>query len=72
MNDTETPMQTNSENISREALSIAEACAMAGIGRTKIYEAISGGKLPARKFGKRTLILRDDLRRFLESLPSAV
>jgi excisionase family DNA binding protein len=61
----------NSENVSREALSIAEACAMAGIGRTKIYEAIASGKLTARKCGKRTLILKDDLRRFLGSLPSA-
>jgi excisionase family DNA binding protein len=55
----------------REGLSIAEACAVAGIGRTKIYEAISDGTLTARKCGKRTLILRDDLRRFLGSLPSA-
>jgi excisionase family DNA binding protein len=55
--------------IAREGLSIAEACAMAGIGRTKIYRAISDGTLKARKFGKRTLILRDDLREFLSSLP---
>jgi len=55
----------------REGLSISEACAMAGIGRTKVYEAIATGSLKARKCGKRTLILRDDLRRFLASLPSA-
>ena len=64
-------MPTNFENVSREALSIAEGCAMANMGRTKIYNAIKGGKLTARKFGKRTLILKDDLRRFLESLPRA-
>ncbi|MHC4053397.1 helix-turn-helix domain-containing protein [Bradyrhizobium sp. 25ACV] len=55
----------------REGLSISEACAMAGIGRTKVYEAIASGHLKARKCGTRTLILRDDLRRFLNSLPSA-
>ena len=55
----------------REGLSISEACAMAGIGRTKVYEAIASGRLKARKCGTRTLILRDDLRRFLNSLPSA-
>lgn len=55
----------------REALNIAEACAAAGIGRTKIYEAIAKGELRARKCGKRTLVLRDDLRHFLGSLPSA-
>jgi excisionase family DNA binding protein len=64
-------MLTKSENVSREALSIAEACAMAGIGRTKIYEAIASGTLTARKCGKRTLILPDDLRKFLTSLPEA-
>lgn len=53
----------------REGLSIFEACRVAGIGRTKIYEAISDGRLKARKLGKRTIILNDDLRTFLASLP---
>jgi excisionase family DNA binding protein len=53
----------------RQGLSIAEACAMAGIGRTKIYQAIADGRLRARKCGKRTLILRDDLHAFLTALP---
>jgi excisionase family DNA binding protein len=43
---------------------------MAGIGRTKIYEAISSGELVARKCGKRTLILRTDLQEFLSDLPT--
>lgn len=53
----------------REGLSVVEACRVAGIGRTKIYEAISNGSLKARKFGKRTLVLRADLQAFLASLP---
>lgn len=59
------------KELNREAVSIVEAAAMAGLGRTKIYEAISMGHLRARKCGKRTLILRDDLRHFLASLPNA-
>jgi excisionase family DNA binding protein len=51
------------------AHTIAEACARSGIGRTAIYELINSGQLPARKRGRRTLILADDLRRCLESLP---
>jgi excisionase family DNA binding protein len=59
------------ETIAREGFSIAEACAVAGIGRTKLYQAIADGTLLARKFGKRTIILRTDLRAFLASLPAA-
>ena len=52
------------------AHSIADACARSGIGRTAMYELINTGQLPARKRGRRTLILDDDLRRCLESLPT--
>ena len=55
--------------IEHEGLSVTEACAIAGIGRSKLYEVISNGSLKARKLGKRTLILRDDLRQFLAALP---
>ena len=51
------------------AHSIAEACARSGIGRTKIYELINTGQLPARKSGRHTLILVRDLQRCLERLP---
>lgn len=62
-------MDTNTSDLQREGLSIGEACSVAGIGRTKIYEAISDGTLKARKFGKRTIILRGDLQEFLNALP---
>jgi excisionase family DNA binding protein len=52
------------------AYSVAEACARSGIGRTAIYDMINSGKLIARKRGRRTLILADDLRRCLELLPA--
>ena len=52
------------------ALKISEACAAARIGRTCLYEAIKRGDLRALKRGKSTLILRDDLRRFVENLPA--
>jgi excisionase family DNA binding protein len=50
--------------------SIAEACAIAKAGRTAIYEAIKEGALTARKRGRKTLILPDDLRRWVESHPA--
>jgi excisionase family DNA binding protein len=62
-------MNTPASDLQREGLSILEASAVAGIGRTKIYEAISEGRLKARKFGKRTIVLRADLQTFLSGLP---
>lgn len=50
------------------SLSIDEVAKVTGIGKTKVYEAINLGRLPARKYGKKTLVLRRDLEFFLENL----
>lgn len=62
-------MNNTEHDIQPEGLSVTEVCRVAGIGRTKIYEAIADGRLVARKFGKRTLVLRADLNAFLSNLP---
>ena len=56
--------------VEKLGLTIAEAAFAAGIGRSRLYEAISDGQLTARKFGARTVILRSDLDRFLDALPA--
>jgi excisionase family DNA binding protein len=52
------------------AYTITEACSVARAGRTAIYEAIREGALTARKRGRKTLILAEDLRRWVETLPA--
>lgn len=49
-------------------LTIHEACAYSGLGRTYIYGLFKSGKLRKLKAGKRTLIMVSDLQAYLESL----
>jgi hypothetical protein len=46
-----------------------EAARISGICRSILYREIRAGRLIARKSGRSTLILDDDLRAFLASLP---
>lgn len=48
------------------AYSIADACRVTSIGRTRLYQLISEGRLEARKIGKRTLIPAASLRRLID------
>jgi excisionase family DNA binding protein len=51
------------------AHSIQEATQLAGCGRTTLHHALKSGSLRGRKLGRRTIILADDLRDWLKSLP---
>ena len=48
------------------AYSVADACRVSSIGRTRLYQLIGEGRLHARKIGKRTLIPAASLRALIE------
>lgn len=48
------------------AVAPAEAARLAGIGRTRLYAAISDGELPSLKLGTRRLIKLVDLEAWLD------
>jgi excisionase family DNA binding protein len=54
------------------AVSPAEAALLAGIGRTKLYEAINGGLLASFKIGKRRLVRVAEIEAWLKRLEEAV
>ncbi|WP_294442546.1 helix-turn-helix domain-containing protein [uncultured Sphingomonas sp.] len=51
------------------AFSVPEAMHATGLGRSTLYLAMQTGALEARKLGRRTLIRREALERFVASLP---
>lgn len=51
------------------AVTVAEAVEASGLSRSRLYEAMRDN-LPAKKAGRRTLILVADLEAYLASLPT--
>jgi excisionase family DNA binding protein len=62
-------ISANSGGTQKLALKIDEVVEASSLGRATIYRAIKAGKLRTRKFGSRTIVLREDLEAFLRALP---
>lgn len=60
---------TQSQDNTPLAHDIDDVMRVTSFGRTSLYAAIKEGALKARKFGRRTVILDEDLRAWLASLP---
>lgn len=54
------------------AFTLEQAGLVSGVGRSSLYIAVREGRLLARKCGRRTVVLRDDLNAFLNRLPHAL
>jgi excisionase family DNA binding protein len=53
----------------RPTLTVNEFCEMVGIGRSTFYKAVGVGDLKVRKYGKRTFVTQEELKRFVENMP---
>jgi hypothetical protein len=62
----EQPASPEQESV--RAYRIADVCKVTGLGRTSIYAAIKSGDLVARKWNRCTIVLGEDLARFLNNL----
>ncbi len=52
----------------RPTLTVNEFCKMIGFGRSSFYKAVAAGDLKPRKYGKRTFITQDEMKRFVASM----
>lgn len=59
------------QQLERLAYRLDEAARTTGISRSKLYEERQAGRLTFVKAGHLTLIRREELERFLNSLPPA-
>lgn len=51
-------------------ISIPEAAARAGVGRSFIYERLASGEIESRKAGRRRLVLAASLNHWIANLPT--
>lgn len=51
------------------AYTLDQACELVGVGRTKLYAEIKSGRLKVKKCGTRTIVPREELQGWLDSLP---
>ena len=53
----------------RPTLTVDEFCQMVGFERSTFYKAVAAGDPKIRKYGKRTFVTQDEVKRFVENMP---
>lgn len=52
------------------AVTVEQALQLMGISRSQFYRELAAGRINARKVGKRTIVPMDEIRRWVENLPT--
>lgn len=60
------------ENAPQISVGITDAVLRTGISRSALYKLINQGRLTPRKFGRRTLILWQELEHLIHELPQGL
>jgi excisionase family DNA binding protein len=60
---------TRQLGLKKKAYSIREIAEITGFGKTHIYEECRKGNIQLRKSGKKTIVLEEELNRYLSALP---
>jgi excisionase family DNA binding protein len=58
--------------VDKQLLKVEEAAAVLSLGRSKVYELLACGELPAVKIGRATRVPADSLRRWVDERAAAV
>ena len=59
-------------NVISNALSVRDTMKATSLGRTKLYREMKLGRISARKIGRKTVFISDEVERYLKSLPVAL
>ncbi len=62
----------NTNTAEKLAYTVDAAADAIGVSRGMIYNLFKSGDITPRKAGRRTLVMRDELARYLDTLPSGV
>ncbi len=68
---TRSPLFSLDDRFEHGALTILEVCALAKVGRTKIYADIAKGKLTVRKIGRKSIVPGPSARAYIQGEPVA-
>lgn len=53
----------------KAAYTVKETLQQIGIGKSKLYRELADGRISARKVGRKTIFLAEEVQRYLASLP---